>query len=244
MDPWRLTTTAQRRINALAGMALASCVFAWLAGFGSASVGTSVRLPSRTPARSQSWNATSHLSSQAPSSRTFRGHRSWQAPPSATSTWRRPRYPCWTRPPTRRRSLYRYEPISLFEISLTDSSQTLPPEAPSAEVATATTPDPEPENAPAGDQHPRNQRGMPGRGDLHRSIFVGALRTGAQGRRHQGGGAEESDGQAEGQDGDGHQDLHPACRREFCVEGPEGGGQGRHDDDGLRDRRHGPDASS
>ena len=37
MDPWRLTTRAQRRINALAGLALASCVFAWLAGFGSAS---------------------------------------------------------------------------------------------------------------------------------------------------------------------------------------------------------------
>ena len=37
----------------------------------------------------------------------------------------------------RRRTLYRYEPISLFEISLTDSSQTLPPEAPSAEVAMA-----------------------------------------------------------------------------------------------------------
>ena len=26
MDPWRLTTTAQRQINALAGVALASCV--------------------------------------------------------------------------------------------------------------------------------------------------------------------------------------------------------------------------
>ena len=29
----------------------------------------------------------------------------------------------------RRRTLYRYEPISLFEISLTDTSQALPPEA-------------------------------------------------------------------------------------------------------------------
>ena len=37
MDPWRLATKAQRRINFLAGSALASCVFAWLAGFGSAS---------------------------------------------------------------------------------------------------------------------------------------------------------------------------------------------------------------
>jgi hypothetical protein len=42
MDPWRLTTTAQRRINFLAGSALASCVFAWLAGFGSTSIGDSV----------------------------------------------------------------------------------------------------------------------------------------------------------------------------------------------------------
>src|SRR6185369_12771380 len=39
MDPWRLATKAQRRINLLAVTALASCVFAWLAGFGSASVG-------------------------------------------------------------------------------------------------------------------------------------------------------------------------------------------------------------
>ena len=38
MDPWRLATKAQRRINILAGLALASCVFAWLAGFGSAPI--------------------------------------------------------------------------------------------------------------------------------------------------------------------------------------------------------------
>ena len=39
MDPWRLETKAQRRINALAGVALASCALAWLAGLGSASSG-------------------------------------------------------------------------------------------------------------------------------------------------------------------------------------------------------------
>ena len=37
MDPWRLATKAQRRINFVAGLALASCGLAWLAGFGSAS---------------------------------------------------------------------------------------------------------------------------------------------------------------------------------------------------------------
>ena len=42
MDPWRLATSAQRRINFLAGSALASCVFAWLAGFGSTSIGNTV----------------------------------------------------------------------------------------------------------------------------------------------------------------------------------------------------------
>ena len=42
MDPWRLATPAQRRINFLAGSALASCVFAWLAGFGSTSIGNTV----------------------------------------------------------------------------------------------------------------------------------------------------------------------------------------------------------
>ncbi len=39
MDPWRLATTAQRRINALAGLALASCALVWFAGLGSASNG-------------------------------------------------------------------------------------------------------------------------------------------------------------------------------------------------------------
>ena len=45
MDPWRLATKAQRRINAVAGMALASCVLVWLTGFGSTStqhIGASV----------------------------------------------------------------------------------------------------------------------------------------------------------------------------------------------------------
>src|SRR5215213_4169432 len=39
MDPWRLATRGQRRINTLAGLALASCVLTWLAGFSSASTG-------------------------------------------------------------------------------------------------------------------------------------------------------------------------------------------------------------
>ena len=39
MDPWRLATRTQRRINSLAGLALASCALAWLAGLGSASTG-------------------------------------------------------------------------------------------------------------------------------------------------------------------------------------------------------------
>ncbi len=45
MDPWRLATKAQRRINFVAGVALASCVLAWLAGFNAAStqhIGASV----------------------------------------------------------------------------------------------------------------------------------------------------------------------------------------------------------
>src|SRR4029079_1973910 len=42
MDSWRLATKAQRRINFLAGSALASCVFAWLAGFGSTPIGNTV----------------------------------------------------------------------------------------------------------------------------------------------------------------------------------------------------------
>ena len=49
MDPWRLATQAQRRINFLAGTALASCVFAWLAGFGSTSVGKPSRFHRERP---------------------------------------------------------------------------------------------------------------------------------------------------------------------------------------------------
>jgi hypothetical protein len=40
------------------------------------------------------------------------------------------------------------EPISIFEVSLADPSQILPPDVPSAQVATANTPDPVPDNVP------------------------------------------------------------------------------------------------
>jgi hypothetical protein len=41
------------------------------------------------------------------------------------------------------------EPISIFEVSLADPSQILPPDVPSGQVATANTPDPVPDNAEA-----------------------------------------------------------------------------------------------
>ena len=63
MDPWRLATKAQRRINALTGVALAGCALTGLAGFGSASNGNTGSGFDREHRREvRSWNATNHLS--------------------------------------------------------------------------------------------------------------------------------------------------------------------------------------
>jgi len=139
MDPWRLATKAQRRINLLAGTALASCVFAWLAGFGSAPVGNvsasvenaravsiperrepslvAITAPTDTPKAIVVASAAAdnlELATATPSS-----------PDKATD-----------------RAASLDEPKPFVVASLPDSSQVLPPEAPPANSATASTPDP------------------------------------------------------------------------------------------------------
>ncbi len=142
MDPWRLATKAQRRINLLAGTALASCVFAWLAGFGSASVGNvsasveNARAVSIQERREPSLFASTALTNtpqtivvaSAAGDDLELATATPSAPEKATDG-----------------AASLDEPKPFVVASLPDSSQTLPPEAPSAKSATASTPDPAPE---------------------------------------------------------------------------------------------------
>jgi hypothetical protein len=154
MDPGRLATKAQRRINALAGTALASCVLAWLAGFGSAPikhVGASIE--TTRAAAIESTSAVSIVERSEPTVIT-----SAAAP---------------TEPPQKivlasadigdvvvapvpdsvmakvaeATANLRYEPISLFEISLAYPSQVLSPEEPSTDVAMVSPTDAVSDNA-------------------------------------------------------------------------------------------------
>jgi hypothetical protein len=142
MDPWRLATKAQRRINLLAGTALASCVFAWLAGFGSASVGNvsasveNARAVSIQERREPSLIASTALSN-APQAIVVASAAADNLE-LATAT---PSSPAKTT--DRAASLDEPKPFAMA--SLPDSSQTLPAETPSAKSATASTPDRAPE---------------------------------------------------------------------------------------------------
>ena len=143
MDPWRLETKAQRRINALAGVALASCALAGLAGLGSASSGNARTASTEnvsakpiverhdSPARTRIPQVIALASASigdvdiAPTALS----KMDKAFAAAANT-------------------YRYEPISLFEISLTDSARAVPPDASPVDVASLNTPDPDLDNAP------------------------------------------------------------------------------------------------
>jgi hypothetical protein len=193
MDPWRLATKAQRRINFLAGLALASCVLTWLAGFSSASTGRIAASIENVGAKSiverheptlvasteptiipqatvvanaavgdvetatageatpqQATETTASLdepktfvvASLTDSSQVFSSGASSAAGATASTPDPAPGKAADTTT-----DLYRYEPISLFEISLNDSSQVPPFEAPPTEVAMVTPTDPVPENA-------------------------------------------------------------------------------------------------
>ncbi|HZY11506.1 MAG TPA: hypothetical protein VFE89_01900 [Beijerinckiaceae bacterium] len=137
-----MATKAQRRINLLAGTALASCVFAWLAGFGSASVGNvsasveNARAVSIQERREPSLIASTALTNtpQAIVVASAAGDNLELAKAALSSP---------DKAPNRLASLD--EPKPFVAASLPDSSPTLPPEAPSAKSATASTPDPAPE---------------------------------------------------------------------------------------------------
>ena len=145
MDPWRLATKAQRRINALAGTALASCVLAWLAGLGSSPiqhVGAAVERTGAVPVVERSTPAA--VVNIAPVD-----------PPQidtpqkivlASADTAEIIVPAATESVLKKvtetaAQLSTYEPISLFEISPIDSAQVLPPEPPSTELAMITPAD-------------------------------------------------------------------------------------------------------
>jgi hypothetical protein len=144
MDPWRLATRAQRRINAVAGLALASCVLAWLAGFGSASTehisasienaGAKSIVERHEPALVASTEPTvipqATVVANAAIGDVEMATAAEATPQKATDTRARPD-----------------EPKPFVVASLPDPSQVFPPEAPSAAGAQASMPDPAPEKA-------------------------------------------------------------------------------------------------
>ena len=142
MDPWRLATRAQRRINTLAGLALASCVFAWLAGFGSAPtqhIGASLENAGAKSivARHEPSLVASTEPPVIPQA-TAVANAAIGDVEMATAAEATPRKATDT--PA---SLDEPKPFAVA--SLSDPSQVSSPEAPSAGSATAGTPDPAPE---------------------------------------------------------------------------------------------------
>jgi hypothetical protein len=145
MDPWRLATKAQRRINALAGTALASCVLAWLAGLGSApiqQVSAAVERTGAVPAVERSAPAVVARVAPADTPQTDMPQKIVLASadtaeiivPAATES-------VMKKVAETTAQLSTYDPISLFEISPIDSAQVLPPEPPSTEMAMITPAD-------------------------------------------------------------------------------------------------------
>ena len=144
MDPWRLATRAQRRINALAGLAFASCVLVWLTSLGPAStehIGASIDnagvksiVERHEPALFASTEPT--VIPRA----TVVANAAVGAVEMVTAVEATPQKATDTTA-----SLDQPEPFVVA--SLPDSSQVFPPEAPSAERALASTSAAAPEKA-------------------------------------------------------------------------------------------------
>ncbi len=144
MDPWRLATKAQRRINFVASLALASCVLAWLAGFGSPSTqhisasvenaGAKLIVARHEPSLVASTEPTvmpqATVVANAAIGDVEMATAAEATPQKTTDTTASPD-----------------EPKPFVVASLPDSSQVVLPETPSAERAQASTPDPAPEKA-------------------------------------------------------------------------------------------------
>ena len=157
MDPWRLATKAQRRINALAGTALASCVLAWLAGFGSApiqQVSAAVERTGAVPAVER--RAPAPVASAAPKD-TAQTDTAQTATPQKIVLASADTAEIIIVPEAAKSvmkqvaettaQLSTYEPISLFEISPIDSAQAMPVEEPSTELAMVAPTEAVPETA-------------------------------------------------------------------------------------------------
>jgi hypothetical protein len=141
MDPWRLATRAQRRINALAGLALASCVLTWLAGFSSASTGRIATSIENAGAKSiVERHEPTLIASIEPTQATVVVNAAVGDVATATAGEATPQKAIDT---TARLD----EPKTFVVASLTDSSQLFSSGASSAAGATASTPDPAPEKA-------------------------------------------------------------------------------------------------
>jgi len=144
MDPWRLATKAQRRINFVAGLALASCGLAWLAGFGSASTqhisasvenaGAKLIVARHEPSLVASPEPTVIPQATVVANAAIGDVEmatAAEAPPQKTTDT----------------AAALDEPKPFVVASLPDSSQVVPPETPSAEGAQASAPAPAPEKA-------------------------------------------------------------------------------------------------
>jgi hypothetical protein len=153
MDPWRLATKTQRRINAVAGLALASCVLAWLGGFGSAPikhVGASIE--NTRAAAIESTSAVSIVERREPTVVTSAApteppQKIVLASADIGDVVVAPAADSVMAKVAEATANLRYEPISLFEISLADPSQLLSPEEPSTDVAMVSPTDAVPDNA-------------------------------------------------------------------------------------------------
>jgi hypothetical protein len=153
MDPWRLATKAQRRINAVAGLAVTSCALSWLAGFGSAPikhVGASIESTRTTAIESTS--AVSIVERREPTVITSAApteppQKIVLASADIGDVVAAPATDSVMAKVAEATANLRYEPISLFEISLADPSQVLSPEEPSTDVAMVSPTDVLPDNA-------------------------------------------------------------------------------------------------
>jgi hypothetical protein len=148
-----LATKTQRRINAVAGLALASCVLAWLGGFGSAPikhVGASIE--NTRAAAIESTSAVSIVERREPTVVTSAApteppQKIVLASADIGDVVVAPAADSVMAKVAEATANLRYEPISLFEISLADPSQLLSPEEPSTDVAMVSPTDAVPDNA-------------------------------------------------------------------------------------------------
>ncbi len=123
--------------------------------------------------------------------------------------------------------------------ALPDSGPTHPTATPPVLLASLSTADPVQNGTKAACELRRNSRRVPCAGNLYRRIPLVAVPADAESRHQQGIGADQGNGQEEGQNADCHQNHYEVRRGRLHVEGSDSGTKSRHVAEGLRDRRHG-----